>query len=309
MPLDEKGHTGNVVYPTDFGKRVARASSDGQPSHPGRVIPAERTFQALQRRNAVDQKRATDTQDATKESSQIAEFQASAREYIQSVLPEMDLGSNVRPINSKSAREPLSQHVRSFFHLLGYPEHRIPKHLVRMENGVEFLFFNQNLRLLGQSELSFLPDGIFAMKSVSLPECHNLQTLPKRLFVGGDLDISDNKSLGHFPRDLYVRGSVHMRGTFLHFDIAHFQQLKRLRDGGNIGSIIHCPIPLDLLVDSTSQDDFWPLAVQTRVGAEYFILRHALLREKALNRMNSPHAALRDRAVFDKVMAMARRTI
>lgn len=308
MPLNEQGGTGKVLYP-DFGGERATPSSADQPHTEGRVLPSGNLFKSLHARNTAAQRRAAQELDAARTEQCVINYQLIARDQISHHIPQAYLGDNVISLSARATPQPLLNDVRSFFHMLGLKEDRMPQHLVRMEDGVEYVYFDQNLNIHEQEHLSTLPDGLFVTKSLRLPDCHNLKALPKRLFVGMDLDISGNMSLVHIPRDLHVVGNVLMHNTFLNFDIEQFKRLKLLCDEGSVGRVFYSPIPFEQMNDTTSQDDFWSLAVQSFYGAEYFIHRGKSLQRGAKNKVESPHAMLRDDETFEKLMREANATL
>lgn len=303
MPLNEQGGTGKVFYPTFGGERAAPLSeTENQPATAGKVLPSGRLFASLYDKNTAAQRRIAQAQDAARASECVVNYQCMARDQISRLTPQLYLGDNVISLSARAALQPSLTDVRSFFHMLGLKEDLIPKHLIQMEDGIEYLFLDGYLNVHQQENLVTLPDGLFATKSLRLPDCHNLRALPKRLFVGIDLDISGDMSLAHIPRDLRVVQNIYMHNTFLNFDIEQFKQLKQLCNEGNIGQIFYSIIPFEHLQETSSQDDFWQLAVQSCYGAEYFIHRGESLQRGAKNQVESPHAALRDDEHFDKLM-------
>lgn len=308
MPLNEQGGTDNVLYPP-FGAERKASTSDESPSDTGRILPTGNIFKTLLSNNKVAQRLAAQAQEAARISQCVANVQCIARDQISSRIARDYPGDNVVSLSARTAPQPSLSDVRSFFHMLGLEEDLIPQHLVCMEDGLQYIYFDGNLNIHQQELLTKLPDGLFTTKSLRLPDCHRLKELPKRLYVGMDLDISGNMSLSRIPRDLRVGGNVYMHHTFLDFDIEQFKQLKRLCDNGSVGRIFYSPIPFELLRKSSTQDDFWSLAVRSPYGAEYFIHRAESLQRSARNRVDSQHAPLRDNSVLENLIQEANTTL
>lgn len=309
MPLNEQGGTGNNVLYPPFGAERRVSTTDELLPDTGRVLSTGNIFKTLLAKNKAAQRLAAQAQEAARISECVANFQCIARDQISSRIAQDYLGDNVVSLSARTASQPSLSDVRSFFHMLGLKEDLILQHLVCMDDGLQYIFFDGNLNIHQQELLTKLPDGLFTTKSLRLPDCHRLKELPKRLYVGVDLDISGNMSLAHIPRDLHVGGNVYMHHTFLDFDIEQFKRLKQLCDDGNIGRIFYSPIPFELLRASSTQEDFWSLAVQSPYGAEYFIHRVGSLQRSARNKVDSPHAPLRDNSVLENLIQKANATL